>query len=114
MKQLTRAAEYEMGRVAKKEKLLVAVARRARAEDGSWKSSDEFRQIIKDVVRGMGEASSKGRTGGAHHAAQTYHSPTYATQLALPPPPGYHRDATPADARLQVRRLRTRTSWRRR
>jgi hypothetical protein len=30
---------------------------------GEWKSSDEFLTIIKDVVRGMGEASSKGSTG---------------------------------------------------
>ena len=40
------------------------VARRGRTEvSGEWKSSDEFLTIIKDVVRGMGEASSKGSTG---------------------------------------------------
>jgi hypothetical protein len=43
--------------------LLSEVARRGRNTDGSWKASSEFQQIIKDVVRGMGIASSKGATG---------------------------------------------------
>ena len=87
IKDLNRAAEYEMRRVAQKEKvtrchlpfrntdvllshlrsalaqLMVEIARRGRKVDGEWKSSEEFQQIVKDVVRGMGEASSKGQTG---------------------------------------------------
>ena len=51
------------GCVCSLSQMLVLVARKGRNQDGSWKTSQDFQQIIKDVVRGMGEASSKGTTG---------------------------------------------------
>ena len=62
VKSLRLAVNYEMQRVARKERMLLEVARRGRKENG-WKTDEEFLTIIKDVVRGMGEASSKGATG---------------------------------------------------
>lgn len=63
IKDLKRATEHEMQRLVQKEHLLQKVARRARVDGGGWKSEEDFITIIKDVVRGMGEASSKGATG---------------------------------------------------
>ena len=81
VKSLRLAVNYEMQRVARKERMLLEVARRGRKENG-WKTDEEFLTIIKDVVRGMGEASSKGATGATPEDADILHKAAAAFGVA--------------------------------
>ena len=80
VKDSEKASSYEMRRAVLKEKLVTEVARRARRTLDTWVGDAEFIEIIRAVVRGMGETSSKGARGTTPEdldvfVAQAFHCP---------------------------------------